>query len=88
MQWFVNTVVLCFVNCKYGFILIPSSDKVHFSLRLMFLFVAYCSDENKDSVKIPKEYSESVNRRTDNTMATRKRTKGHWLINTTQKNKD
>ena len=46
----------------------------------MFLFVAYCSDENKDSVKIPKEYSESVNRRTDNTMATRKRTKG-TLIN-------
>jgi len=35
----------------------------------------------KKSLKIPKRYSESVNqRRTDNTMAKRKRTKGQTTI--------
>jgi hypothetical protein len=46
-----------------------------------------CSWRGKKSLKIPKELSESVNRRTDNTMAKRKRTNSH-LHNTTQKTKD
>ena len=43
------------------------------------------------SLKIPKGYTESVNRRTDNPMTERKRTTGHThndLQNTTQKTKD
>ena len=39
---------------------------------------------HKKSLKIPKGYSEAINRRTDNTMAKRKET----INNTPQKNKD
>jgi len=41
----------------------------------------------KKSLKIPKGISESVNRRTDNTMTKRKRTNNH-IQNTTQKTTD
>jgi len=38
------------------------------------------SDGFKKSLKIPKGNPETVNRRTDNTMAIRKRTKGQTMI--------
>jgi len=41
------------------------------------------SFEIKKSLKIPKGQSESVNRRTDNTMAKSKSTKGQTTINKT-----
>ena len=43
---------------------------------ITFLMYIQC----KKSLKIPKRYSESVNRRTDNTMAKRKSTKGQTTI--------
>ena len=44
----------------------------------------YQGSNHKKSLKIPKEKSESVNRRrTDNTMAKRKNTKGQTTINKT-----
>jgi hypothetical protein len=54
--------------------------------QFIFVIVAYC----KNSLKIPKGKSESVNRRTDNTMVKRKKDNrtNKNLQNTTQKTKE
>jgi hypothetical protein len=70
----------CLASIEYLYIIeLVLVLKIAFKLLSEFV-VSINLHSTKKSLKIPKEQSESVNRRTDNTMTKRKNTKGQTTI--------